>query len=56
MMPIFSAFIPGKTPGKPRPRVTSRGTYLPRAYQQWTTRAVFAVRSARVILGASHSP
>lgn len=48
MMPIFAAFIPGKTPGKPRPRVTSRGTYLPRAYQQWTTRAVFAVRSARV--------
>lgn len=48
MTPIFAAFIPGKTPGKPRPRVTSRGTYLPRAYQQWTTRAVFAVRSARV--------
>ncbi len=36
---LFFAFIPGKTPGKARPRVTRNGTHLPKPYQQWMAAA-----------------
>jgi Holliday junction resolvase RusA-like endonuclease len=45
--PLFALFLPGKTPGKARPRVTSRGTYMPRAYRLWVKSAVSVVQSMR---------
>ena len=32
---LFTAFIPGATPGKARPRVTKNGTFMPKAYRDW---------------------
>ena len=41
--------LTGAIPGKARPRVTSRGTHMPRAYRQWQAAALAELATQRPV-------
>ena len=43
---LYLGIISGVVPGKARPRVTRRGTFMPPAYQRWQRSAQAALRSS----------
>ena len=49
----FTAFIPGHTPGKARPRVTRKGTFMPHPYERWMKRACLRAKAAHALDGAT---